>query len=133
MIQMIVTKNVETNVFDLIDSIAQRKAARAIGLLNDCLVQGEAPLKILFLLVRQFRQLLLIKDLNDQGYLEAEIKNRLKVHPYVVTKGLKMGRQFSKDQLIKFMDQLLKAEVTLKSTSVNGGELLESLIIDLCY
>ena len=101
--------------------------------MENTLYLGEAPLKILALLVRHFRLLLMMKDLKTKGYTDNEIKDRLKLHPFVVTKGLRQGAGFNEIQLTDFLEKLLLAEVELKSSSTEGGRLLERLIIEFCY
>lgn len=133
MVQNIVTKTVEANIFDLIDAIGEKKGRKAIGLLQDTLYLGEAPLKILALLVRRFRQLLIVKDLKAKGQGEKELREKLKLPPFVISKSLRQAGGFSVKQLSYILEQLLLAEVELKSSSVDGGRLLERLVIDLCY
>lgn len=133
MVQTILSKTVEANIFDLIDAIASKKGKSALNLLENTLYLGEAPLKILALLVRHFRLLIIMKDLKNKSYSEAEIKEKLKLHPFVVTKGLKQGAGFNTKQLIDFLEKLLLCEVELKSSATDPNRLLERLIIDLCY
>lgn len=133
MVRQIITKTVEANIFDLIDAIGNKKGRNALNLLENTLYLGEAPLKILALLVRHFRLLLMMKDLKTKGYTDNEIKDRLKLHPFVVTKGLRQGAGFNEIQLTDFLEKLLLAEVELKSSSTEGGRLLERLIIEFCY
>ena len=133
MVQEIVTKTVEANIFELIDTIGAKKGQKAITLLQDTLYLGEAPLKILALLVRHFRILLILKDLKARGQSDKELRERLKLPPFVVTKSLKQAGGFSVLQLSQTLEKLLLAEVELKSSSADGGQVLERLIIDLCY
>ena len=133
MVQEIATKTVEANVFELIDAIGTKKGQKAITLLQDTLYLGEAPLKILALLVRHFRILLILRDLKSRGQSDKELRERLKLAPFVVTKSLKQASGFSVGQLAQIMEKLLLTELELKSSSVDGGQVLERLIIDLCY
>lgn len=133
MVQEIATKTVEANVFELIDAIGTKKGQKAVTLLQDTLYLGEAPLKILALLVRHFRILLILRDLKSRGQSDKELRERLKLAPFVVTKSLKQASGFSVGQLAQIMEKLLLTELELKSSSVDGGQVLERLIIDLCY
>lgn len=133
MVQEIVTKTVEANIFELIDTIGAKKGQKAVALLQDTLYLGEAPLKILALLVRHFRILLILKDLKARGQSDKELRERLKLPPFVVTKSLKQAGGFSVLQLSQILEKLLLAEVELKSSSADSGQVLERLIIDLCY
>ena len=119
--------------FELIDAIGTKKGQKAVTLLQDTLYLGEAPLKILALLVRHFRILLILRDLKSRGQSDKELRERLKLAPFVVTKSLKQASGFSVGQLAQIMEKLLLTELELKSSSVDGGQVLERLIIDLCY
>jgi len=133
MVQEIVTKNTEINVFNLIDSIAEKKGKKALELLQTSLVMGEAPMKLLSLLVRQYRLILAAKDMVSQGFSEKQIRERLSIQPFVLNKVLSQGRNFSVEQLVKALERLLEAEVLLKSSGGDPAELMENLVIGLCY
>lgn len=133
MTQEIVVKNSEINIFTLIDSIANKEGKQALELLHTSLALGEPPLKLLYLLVRQFRLILISKDMVSQGYSEKQIREKLQAHPYVVSKVLGQGRRFTMAQLVNSLKKLLETEVLLKSSGGDPGELLENLVIGLCY
>ena len=57
----------------------------------------------------------------------------LAYNPFVIKKSIRQAEQFSTVQLIGALEQLLIIETMLKSTSVNGEELLEQFVIELCY
>jgi len=133
MVQEIVTKTSEINVFNLIDSIANKEGKKALELLQTSLALGEAPLKLIYLLVRQFRMILIAKDLTNQGYSEKQIKEKLRTHSFVVSKVLCQGRKFTLQQLVAFLEKLLETEVILKSSSSDPSELMVDLVVEFCY
>ncbi|KJS87230.1 MAG: hypothetical protein JM58_05040 [Peptococcaceae bacterium BICA1-8] len=133
MVQEIVTKNSEINVFNLIDSIAEKKGRKALELLQTSLAMGEAPMKLLGLLVRQYRLILAAKDMISQGFSEKQIREKLSIQPFVLNKVLSQGRNFSVEQLVKALEKLLETEVLIKSSGGDPAELMENLVIGLCY
>jgi DNA polymerase-3 subunit delta len=133
MVQDVVTKNTEINVFNLIDCIAEKKGKKALELLETSLVMGEAPMKLVSLLARQYRLILAAKDMLSQGFSEKHIREKLSIQPFVLKKVLTQGRRFSVEQLVKALERLLETEVTLKSSGTDPNELLENLVIGLCY
>ncbi len=132
-VQTIVTKTVEANIFELSDSIGNKKGSDALQTLKNMFYLGESPFKLIGFLVRHFRNLLLVKDLRSQGYDEGQIKEKTKLHPFVIKKSMRQAERFSVQQLIGAMERLLLMEVELKSTTSNGEELLEQFVIELCY
>ena len=132
-VDAIVTKTVEANIFALSDSIGNKQGNAALQTLHDMFQLGESPFKLIGFLVRHFRNLILVKDYRSQGYNEAQIKEKTKLHPFVIKKSMRQAERFSMQQLTAAMERLLAIEVELKSTAANGEELLEQFVIELCY
>lgn len=132
-VQQIVTKTVEANIFALSDSIGNKNGREALQVLKNMFYLGESPFKLLGFLARHFRSLILVKDYRSQGYDEGQIKEKTKLHPFVIKKSIRQAERFSMQQLTGALERLLQIEVELKSTSANGEELLEQFVIDLCY
>lgn len=132
-VDTIVTKTVEANIFALSDSMGNRKGSEALQTLRNMFYLGESPYKLLGFFNRHFRNLLLVKDYRAMGYNESEIKEKTKLHPFVIKKSIRQAERFSVTQLVQALEELLRIETALKSTSVNGEELLEQFVIDLCY
>jgi len=131
-LELMLTATAEANVFKMIDMLSLRKAKDAVELLNDCLRKSEAPLMILALMVRQFRNLLLIKKLLQRHYNEKEIAQKLNLQPFVVSKGIKQCYKYTEQDLRVAMEKLLNTEVALKSTNVDARSLMERLVVELC-
>ena len=132
-VQDIVTKTVEANIFALSDSIGNQKGSEALQVLKDMLYLGQSPFQLLGFLSRHFCNLLLVKDYRSMGYNEGLIKEKTKLHPFVIKKSIRQAERFSMPQLVAALERLLQIEVELKSTTSNGEELLEQFIIELCY
>lgn len=132
-VREIVTKTVEANIFELSDNIGNQKGQEALNVLHKMLYLGEPPLKILAMLVRHVQNLILVKDLRGQGFTDSEIREKTKLHPFVIKKSGSQSSHFSMMQLTKALEKLLWAEVKLKSTAASGEEVLERFVIDLCY
>ena len=132
-VQQIVTRTIEANIFALSDSIGSRNGAEALQVLKNMFYLGESPFKLIGFLERHFRNLILVKDYYAHGDDEAKIKEKTKLHPFVIKKSIRQAERFSMQQLIAGLEQLLQIEVELKSVSVNGEELLEQFVIEQCY
>lgn len=132
-VETVVTKTVEANIFALSDSIGNKKGKEALQTLRDMFYLGESPFKLIGFLVRHFRNLLMVKEYRTMGYNETEIKEKTKLHPFVIKKSIRQAERFTVPQLIHALEELLRIEIALKSTSANGEELLEQFVIDLCY
>lgn len=60
-VEAICTGQTENKIFEMIDAISAKNQKKALDLYYDLLALKEAPMRILFLIARQFQNLLLIK------------------------------------------------------------------------
>lgn len=130
MAQMLVTKSSEGNIFNLVDNLGQKKAEKAMQELGNLLALGEPPVKIVFMIARQFRLLLLVKDLMLRGYDEKRIASELTLHPYVTGKILRQTHNFSFAELEKNLELIRQSDLEMKS-GLNQKLVLENLVITL--
>jgi len=129
-VKEVVTKTVEGNVFNLVDGLGLGKGDVALMELRNLLILGEPYPKLLFMMARQFRLLLLVKEAAGKGLTEKKIATDLKLHPYVTGKILRQARNFSYAQLEKSLDLILEADVGIKS-GLKPVLTLERLIVAL--
>ena len=130
MAQKVVTKSSEGNIFNLVDNLSQKKVEEAMKELGTLLAIGEPPVRIIFMIARQFRLLLLVKDLKMRGYYEKEIATELALHPYVASKILKQVHHFSFIELERNLELIWESDLGMKS-GLNQELTLENLVIVL--
>lgn len=65
---------------------------------------GESPFKLIGFLVRHFRNLILVKDYRQMGYGEGQIKEKTKLHPFIIKKSMRQAERFSMQQLIAALE-----------------------------
>lgn len=130
MAQEVVTKSSEGNIFNLVDNIGLRKGEDALLELKNLLVTGEPPVKILHMITRQFRLILLVKDLAKRGAAEKQIATELSLHPFVTGKILRQTRNFSFAELERSLRLILESDIGMK-TGLNPHLTLESLVFNL--
>lgn len=127
-IEAIVTVNLENKIFDMIRYLTQRKRKEAMRLYGDLIGLREAPMRILFLLVRQFKQLLDIKLLMMEHMDKDEIAKALGLSSYIVGKLLPNVRGFDKSTLIYYVRKGVELEEDIKTGKINDRIALELLI-----
>lgn len=111
-IQKIISRDryIEDNmIFKLVDALSERNEGQAIILLNDMMKEGEAPLRILAMVVRQVRLLLSVKELKNEGKSPDQIAKILGEHPYPVKKCYRQCDNFSEEELEIMLEKFLKA------------------------
>lgn len=121
----------ESDIFNLVDFLANKKPEKAIGLLNELMFEGEKSNSILYLIERQFRFILLVKvgSLSNKNYdevLKGEIYNS-----YVREKIFVQSSKFTLDEIKRCINECLKTEKILKSTSINEKTELEMMIVNM--
>ena len=91
-IEEICTTRTENKIFDMVRAVTERNQRRALDLYNDLLTLREPPMRILFLLSKQFRQMCLAKKMAGEGASQNEIATRLGVPSFVARNILACAR-----------------------------------------
>ena len=128
--EKLLIKTSEASIFVLVDNIGLKNAETALIELRSLLGNGEAPVKVLFMIARQFRLILLAKELAKRGLTEKQITSELSLHPFVTGKILRQAGKFSFEELETCMQQVLEGDIAIK-TGAPGGITLEGLILNL--
>ena len=72
-IDAICTTQISNKIFDMVEAVAAKQQKKALNYYYDLLALKEPPMRILYLLARQFRLLLEVKDLLGRGHDKAQI------------------------------------------------------------
>ena len=130
-IKAITPQSIETSIFDLLDAVASRSAAKALQALCEVL-RKEPPLKVLGMLVRQVRLLLGCDSLRRHGGNVAEAPSALGISPYEAQKVWQQSVRLSTEQLSKALSECLNTDLALKTGGGDPGLLFEIMIIKFC-
>lgn len=127
-VEAICTVQVTNKIFDMVAAIVNRQTKKAMDLYEDLLTLKEPPMRILFLIARQFNQLLQVKELMEQGMDKGTIASRLKMQPFVVGKTMPQARQFPRDQILSWVKLCVETEEAVKSGRLQDRMAVELLI-----
>ena len=125
-VEAVCTVRVSNRIFEKVSAIVNQQTRRAMELYEDLLTLKEPPMRILFLIARQFNQLLQVKELTEKGLERKTIASRLKLQPFVVGKVIPQARQFSRDQILSYVNLCVEAEEAVKT-----GRLSDRLAVEL--
>lgn len=128
-IQHLVPKSLEQNVFELNTLVLNNQVEASVEAYHDLLVQKEEPIKIVALLISQFRLLLQVKILQKQGYPQGDIAKVLKVHPYRVKLALQNVRRYEQHLLSEALDYLIDADYKMKTGQIDQELQVELFIM----
>lgn len=125
-VDAICTTQVTNKIFDMITAIAARQTRKAMDLYEDLLTLKEPPMRILFLIARQFNQILQVKELAGKGLEKGSIGSKLKLQPFVAGKIMVQAKAFSREQILSYVDLCVDAEEGVKT-----GRLQDRLAVEL--
>lgn len=137
-IEAVVHRDLEDNIFKMVDSITKRNADTALSILDTLLTEKEKPLIILSMINRQFRQLLMVKGCMEENMSPDEIKSRLKLNKmkdFAFNNLLSQARSSQEKELRSAMKICLDTDYSMKNGMYSGDEYdmaLEMLVIELC-
>ena len=120
----------EAKIFDLVDALGQRKGPAAMRELHK-LLEREEPLYLLGMIVRQFRLMLLAKELLEARRTEAEIAQALNQKPYPTGKICAQARNYSLAGLEHIYRRLLDYDADIKTGQVDSAAALDTLVASL--
>ena len=130
-VRLLVSYVQEANVFEMVDALGRRDGQRAAKLLHQLLDDDEHPLRLLGMIVRQFRIMIQVKELSERGMSQQKMAARLKLHPFVVKKTVRQAMNFSMDQLETIYRRLLETDVAIKTGRMNDVLALDMLVVGL--
>lgn len=125
-IDAVCVTQISNHIFDMVDAVAQKKQQKALELYYDLLALKEPPMRILFLLIRQYRILLQVKGLLKEGYGRKEIASKAGLHPFVAGKYMDLAKRFTSGELRAVMEEGAELEQSVKT-----GKLTDHLSVEL--
>jgi DNA polymerase-3 subunit delta len=120
----------EIGIFNLTDTIVSGKKSEALRMLKNFLdLQNSTPEQILFLLMRTFMQMALIKELSLKGVKKSEIASKGGIHPpFLVGKLLPIVQRMKYSEILQKYHELNKMEVQSKKGEIDLPLLLNLFI-----
>jgi DNA polymerase-3 subunit delta len=115
--------DVQSNIFAFVDSLAAGERDRALALLEDLIGTGEPPLRLTFMIRRQFQLIARARALIERGIPRKEIASRLKVPPFVARKLEEQGGRLDEENLERALALVQDLESGLKGGSYLSDEL----------
>ena len=125
----ICTTQITNKIFDMVEAVATKQQKRALHYYYDLLALKEPPMRILYLLSRQFKLLMEVKDLSGRGYEKSQIAKTAGLHPFVAGKYIKQCHSFSKEELRSIIEDAANMEEMVKTGRLNDRMSVELFIV----
>ncbi|MCL4529620.1 MAG: DNA polymerase III subunit delta [Chloroflexi bacterium] len=120
----------EPDIFAMVDALAVGDGQSAQKLLHR-LLENEDAFSVWGMVVRQFRLLLLAREVIDRRGGANEVKSALGVHPFVAEKIFGQAKRFSLTSLEKIYHKLLEIDEAAKTSQVTLDLAMETLVVEL--
>ena len=128
-IEAICTTQISNRIFDMIRAVTDKRQKEALQLYYDLLALKEPPMRILYLLARQFNQLLLVKTLMEEGADQKTIAAKIGLAPFIVRNLMPVARRFSRQELTEAVESFTAAETEVKTGRLNDVLSVELMLI----
>ncbi|OUQ20598.1 DNA polymerase III subunit delta [Lachnoclostridium sp. An14] len=125
-VRAICTVHVTSKIFEMVGAIVGGDTKKAMDLYEDLLTLKEPPMRILYLIARQFNQILQVKELMGKGLDKSSIASKLKMQPFVVGRTMPQARAFTREQILSYVELCVSSEEAVKS-----GRLQDRLAVEL--
>ncbi len=129
-VDLIVRKSLKSRIFEMIDAISEKRAAKAYEMLGELKVYKESPVKIIALLGRQAVMLLKTAVLLDENRYN-DVASELGVRPFIAKKYIDRARQAGVQALSDMVEKCAQADYSIKSGAADDWTVAEVLISEL--
>ena len=127
-IEAVCTTQITNRIFEMIRAVTEKKQRKALDLYQDLLALKEPPMRILFLLARQFNLLLQVKELLAEHCDQATIAKRTGLQSFVVRNYIPMSRQYAAEELKAAVNDCVQMEEDVKTGKISDLLSVELLI-----
>lgn len=128
----------EANVFKMVDALGERKGQVALRLLRQLLDDGEEPLRVFGMIVRQYRLLVQMREQLDLGMSVASAASALQLRDFVARSLGEQAKNYRMEHLERILEILLETDIAIKTgdfektQNMKPGEMaIEQLVVRL--
>ena len=114
-VEDVCTTQTTNRIFDMITAISQKNQ--------------EPPMRIMFLIARNFNQLLMVKELTENGNASAAIAGKMGIQGFLVGKLQAQARPFKTGTLRRALEECVTLEEAVKTGRLEDRLAVEMLIV----
>ena len=132
-----IPKTLQDNIFDLTQFILTKKMDQARDLVRDLTLQGEDEIKLIAVMLGQFRTFTQVKILSESGQTESQIASSLgsflgrNPNPYQIKFALRDARGLSLSFLKQAISYLIETDCQIKTGLYEKGFLFEKALLQI--
>lgn len=130
-IDLVLSKTLDTNIFNLLTYINRRDTESALRTFNELYISNEPVQRILAMVIRQIKLMLSYKLYKERGDTEGSIQKKLQIKDYEFKRISQEASNFSKEYLVQGLELILRFDIKQKTSSHDEKLAFEMLIIQL--
>ena len=123
----------EINLFMLTNSIEEKNLKYSLFVAEKMLQTGESGINILSAIYGSIRKMITVKSLiEEKNYILKDALNFIKVHQYYHNRYFTNLNKYSIIHLKKCLKEILKTDITLKTSKIDEKSAIENLVLFIC-
>lgn len=128
LIDKVCMKSEQGIIFDLTDSIGEKKQEKALKLINEFILQKQSEQYLLIMVYKHIRSLYMVKLAQTKGKVDAQ---ELGINPYVLKKVIAQVSKFALSDLKNMLINLIELDFKSKTGDIDVRIGLETAIANL--
>ena len=128
-IDAVCVTQITNHIFEMVDAVAAGNQQKALDLYYELLALKEPPMRILYLLARQFNGILQVKESLMRGNANAQIAREMGVAPFIVGKYAAQAKYFESAQIKEALRDFAETEEAVKTGKIEDKLGVELMII----
>lgn len=125
-IDRICSRQISGQIFEMIDAMSSKNRKKAFRLYYDLISLKEPPMRILFLISRQYLQLYQIREMQQKGLSGQALASAAGLSSYAVRKVAQRASHFSKEELKHCIE-----ECALMYEQIKTGQIRDSIAVEI--
>ena len=121
--------SLEIRIFELVKALGNKQSQKALEIYSNLILMKESPHMILAMIIRQFRLILQVKYLQEQGMSRRQMAQRLGIQDFIIRDCLQQSQGFSLSTLKNALQESLETDVNIKSGKIEAVLGVEMLLI----
>ena len=117
------------NIIDMVDAISVKNQKKTLDCYYELIAEKEPPMRILFMIARQFNLILQAKDLSARGMGRDNIATAMGVQGFIANKSINQSRNFSVTELKAALADCVKTEESIKKGIMDENIGVEMLLV----
>ena len=130
-IEAVATPQLDAVVFRMTDAIGEKNFDRAASVLGELFQMQEPPIKIMWSLGRQMRQIYSARLALESGRGSGWVASLWNIKPYPADKLMQSAKRFTLPWCRRAVVRCGQTDLAMKSTGQDGRELLTALLLEL--